>query len=304
MYMNSKGNLDYWSTDNCCVKWSLKTGACTIGTLSLVWQALMVTAGVMMLVDCPVEHALTDTHHSLLQEAGIGTSNATLHPGVTLSQEGVDRGAAQEGASNADGEAVQSANGCLLAERNDNSSSSDYSNSSSSDYSNSSYYNSSSNGISSSNSNISSSNNSSVKKFSCPWLPEPETQVLGIYDQGKLLLVAGLFLTYSSIYCILSLCVVVGVIKGSVKLLQGWVAFTGVHNIVILVFLLVPLPFTTLPHLVFAIAHFIISLYTWAVVKSYMFSLKIEKNKLLLPEGSITDYLVDGIDVTEIPVEV
>lgn len=87
-------------------------------------------------------------------------------------------------------------------------------------------------------------------------------------------------------------------------LVQGWVAFTGVHLIVILAFLLVPLPYTTLLHLLFSITHFIISLYTWAVVKSYMHSLKVELNKPIIPEGAITDYTVDGVDVTEIPVEV
>lgn len=92
--------------------------------------------------------------------------------------------------------------------------------------------------------------------------------------------------------------------QNSVSLLQGWVAFTGFHNVVILASLLVPLPFTTLAHLLLSIAYFILSLYTWAVVKSHMHALKVEKNKPLLPEGSITDYTVDGVDVTEIPVQV
>ena len=36
MYMQTAPNLDSWSTDNCCVKWSLRTGALTIAVLSMV----------------------------------------------------------------------------------------------------------------------------------------------------------------------------------------------------------------------------------------------------------------------------
>ncbi|XP_045110308.1 uncharacterized protein LOC123504082 isoform X2 [Portunus trituberculatus] len=147
-------------------------------------------------------------------------------------------------------------------------------------------------------------NDTKMFLIKCPWLPDPETEVLGVYSEEKLILVAGIFIAYSGVYFILSFCVLVGVFTSSVTLLQGWVAFTGFHNLLILATLLVPLPFTTLTHLFLSIAYFILSLYTWAVVKSYMHALKVELNKPLLPEGSITDYTVDGVDVTEIPVQV
>ncbi|XP_045585121.1 uncharacterized protein [Procambarus clarkii] len=288
MYMTTKANLEYWSTDNFCVRWSLRTGACTIGTLSLVWQALMVVAGVMMLVDCPVDPAFTGTldHQADTGTAQLALTGTAVHPtgtGVTseastgnsslVSQPGdvprASDNSSDQGVNSVDGEAVDSANSFFDVQGNTNS-----------------------------------SNSALNVNFSCPWLPEPETQVFGINDRYKLETVAGIFMSYSSIYCILSLCVVLGVIKRSVVLLQGWVAFTGVHNVVILVFLLVPLPFTTLPHLICSIAHFIISLYTWAVVKSFMYSIKLENTQPLLPEGAVTDYTVDGVDVTEIPVEI
>ncbi|KAG7168299.1 Involucrin-like 1 [Homarus americanus] len=78
MYMDTRANLDYWSTDNCCVRWSLKTGACTIGTVSLIWQALMVAAGVMMLVECPVTTNLYQSNDTLALEAGSVVENASV----------------------------------------------------------------------------------------------------------------------------------------------------------------------------------------------------------------------------------
>ncbi|XP_071527655.1 uncharacterized protein [Panulirus ornatus] len=421
MYMSTRANLDYWSTDNCCVRWSLRTGACAIGVFSLVWQSVMMSAGVLMLVQCPIPPEANLTNHVVLEASDTATAaNLTNHivleASDTITTKDLTNHVVLEAndmttTSNLTDDVVLEASDTptttdltnhvvleasditttgnltddVVLEDNDTITTANptnhvdlEANTTTATTANPTNYvdleantttatavnltnhvdleantttatavdptnhvaaepkhthvpsphtfptNQEKSGIitfaeesggcvseavgssnsSSTSSNSSSSNSSSSSTFSCPWLPEPETEILGVKDKGTLMLVAGIFVTYSSIYCILSFSVVLGTIKGSVHLLQGWVAFTSFHNILILVFLLVPLPFTTLPHLLLSITHFVASLYMWAVVKSYMHTLKVEKKKVVIPDDAITDFSVDGVDVTEIPVEV
>ncbi|KAK8392959.1 hypothetical protein O3P69_013173 [Scylla paramamosain] len=303
MYMNTRANLDYWSTDNCCLRWSLRTGAIIIGFFSLVWQALMVITGVMMLVKCPVNTTTTITTTITTTNITLTLLNDTLTDEVVLDtsklQDDLKEGDKNVKCLVGPGTDVSGTGGDKQAPFMDSGSgNADAVESNSSASSNSSR-------IEGPDGNSTAvTNDTKMFLIECPWLPDPETEVLGVYSEEKLILVAGIFIAYSGVYFILSFCVLVGVFTSSVTLLQGWVAFTGFHNLLILATLLVPLPFTTLTHLFLSIAYFILSLYTWAVVKSYMHALKVELNKPLLPEGSITDYTVDGVDVTEIPVQV
>ncbi|KAG0721252.1 hypothetical protein GWK47_046814 [Chionoecetes opilio] len=246
MYMETRANLDSWSTDNCCLHWSLKTGSITIGFLSLVWQSLMVMSGVMMVVRCPVTTNITNislAENPLTTDLTGGTGDLVVS------------------ARNLDGEVIEDTDEYVKCRtiysggggRGKEGPASGYAD-------NVENNNSSSSGNSSTSgdhSSISTAKNSRTKMFICPWLPGPETEVLGVYTEEKLMLVAGLFIAYSGIYCILSLCVVVGSCTNSVTLLNGWVAFTSFHNLLVLASLLVPLPFTTLSHLFLSIAYFI-----------------------------------------------
>jgi len=46
MYMETKAHMNYWSTDNFCVHWSIRTGSLIIVTLTAIWSALCVAWGV------------------------------------------------------------------------------------------------------------------------------------------------------------------------------------------------------------------------------------------------------------------
>ncbi|KAK3861850.1 hypothetical protein Pcinc_032226 [Petrolisthes cinctipes] len=500
MYMNTRANLDYWSTDNCCMRWSLKTGTLTIGVLSMVWQGLLVTAGVMMIVKCPIvplndrlsdnnmteldlfdtnltidtltpydppftlqdtqspstildtytpstttnttnnninddtldtytpltldpsditldlhTHPTTSTttqdtntptgndNHAikldpLLVPPDISTATHNPHTPITTTDTKLDpltpitptttttthdtsttthdpltpitptttttthdphpptttpdissdtRPAYPSCDTNCTTVCDTScdknnANNSICNTTHCNTTCDTNCNTNNKCNNNNNISNCTPAGCSSTNCNItncsticdtscnpiasttcntycstscdtncSATCNNTMEdanyliNFTCVWLPRPEVELLGIYNNDKLLLVAGIFITYSGIYFLLSFCAIVGVLRNSVPLLHGWVAFTGVHNLVILAFLLVPLPFTTLPHLLVTICHFILTLYAWAVVKSYRHNLKVALKKPLLPEGgSITDFTVDGVDVSEIPVQV
>ena len=88
----------------------------------------------------------------------------------------------------------------------------------------------------------------------------------------------------------------------SPRLIGGWVFYTAMQMSLLLADLVITLTFTTLAHLLLLLLEFILTLYTWAVVKSHMNNLKAEKKKPPLPEGAITDYTVDGIQAEEITV--
>ncbi|KAL7637057.1 UNVERIFIED_CONTAM: hypothetical protein RMT77_012815 [Armadillidium vulgare] len=52
MYMPPRAKIDSWSTDNCCVKWSLKCGTVFIGLLSLAWCGLTAAWFYYLTVKC------------------------------------------------------------------------------------------------------------------------------------------------------------------------------------------------------------------------------------------------------------
>ena len=85
--------------------------------------------------------------------------------------------------------------------------------------------------------------------------------------------------------------------------MAGWVFWTFMQMVFLMVDLIVTLTYTTLTHLLVILVMFVVTLYTWAVVKSHMNCIKADKKKPPLPEGAITDYTVDGIQAQDIPVE-
>ncbi|XP_027229806.2 uncharacterized protein [Penaeus vannamei] len=237
MYMSSRANLDYWSTDNCCVFVSLRRGTIFIGGLSVIWQSVVVAISVLALVECHLKD--TNPDDTLL---GDTEANDTALYVDTLF-----------------------ANGTWGNET--------------------AFY-------------------SSLVNDTCKWVPEAERESFGVYDQNMLNVVVGVILAFSSIYCLLSVCVIVGVLWHSPRLLQGWVAFTALYMLLTLADLLITLPFTTLLHLLCCITQFVVSLYVWAVVKSYMHVLKVAKRKPPVPEEERTDYTVNGVDLQQEPVTV
>ncbi|XP_037782144.1 uncharacterized protein LOC119578655 [Penaeus monodon] len=237
MYMSTQANLDYWSTDNCCVFVSLRKGTIVIGSLSVIWQSVVVAISVLALVECHLkETSLDDTAVSDTQANDTIVNVDTLFTSDTWENE-------------------------------------------------TAFY-------------------SSRANETCKWIPEAERESFGVYDQNMLYVVVGVILAFSSIYCLLSICVVVGVLWRSPRLLQGWVAFTALYMLLTLADLLITLPFTTLLHLLCCITQFVVSLYVWAVVKSYMHVLKVAKRKPPVPEEERTDYTVNGVDLQQDPVTV
>ncbi|XP_068239852.1 uncharacterized protein [Palaemon carinicauda] len=139
----------------------------------------------------------------------------------------------------------------------------------------------------------------------CPWFPRPELESLGLTEEYSFRLAVGIFMIYSSIYFILSFCVIVGTLKRTPKLLNGWVVFTSMHMFLILADLLYTLAFTTLIHLCTSLALLVVVIYTWAVVKSFMY--KLHDEKMSRPSfGNMEpfDETVDGIHMEPIPVQV
>nr|XP_027229869.1 uncharacterized protein LOC113821464 isoform X2 [Penaeus vannamei] len=218
MYMSSRANLDYWSTDNCCVFVSLRRGTIFIGGLSVIWQSVVVAISVLALVECH----LKDTNPDDTLVSDTEANDTALYVDTLF------------------------ANGT--------------------------------------------------------W--GNETAFYSSLVNDTFNVVVGVILAFSSIYCLLSVCVIVGVLWHSPRLLQGWVAFTALYMLLTLADLLITLPFTTLLHLLCCITQFVVSLYVWAVVKSYMHVLKVAKRKPPVPEEERTDYTVNGVDLQQEPVTV
>ncbi|CAL4066352.1 unnamed protein product, partial [Meganyctiphanes norvegica] len=146
--------------------------------------------------------------------------------------------------------------------------------------------------------------NMGVDLLRCPWMPEPEREFLHGFSQNTLYFLAGIVVAYLSTYLILSVCTIVGVMKCKANLLAGWVFCTWLHMGLVMADLLFTLHLTTALHLVSSVAYFTYSLYTWAVVKSHMHAIKVEKNKRPYVEGIITDYTIDGVDVHQLATEI
>ncbi|XP_042880691.1 uncharacterized protein LOC122258665 [Penaeus japonicus] len=146
MYMSTQANLDYWSTDNCCVFVSLRRGTILIAGLSMIWQSVVVAVSVLALVECHLEDTSIDTlvHDTLASD--------TLRNDTSPRNE-------------------TSKNDTVV--------------------------------------------NSAVGNATCKWIPEAERESFGVHDQNMLNVVVGVILAFSSIYCFLSMCVIVGVLRVS-----------------------------------------------------------------------------------------
>ncbi|XP_066948953.1 uncharacterized protein [Macrobrachium rosenbergii] len=247
MYMNTRANLGYWSTDNCCAKWSLKTGTLIIGFITMLSQALFTTVGIMAVISCPVPKSnvtgIEEAAQNLTEEE---VPSTIVKRSVRVECVDVKNATVQ----------------VLSLPRN-------------------------------------------ISIIECPLLPRPELESLHLTEEYTFTLAVGLFIIYSSVYFILSFCVVIGALKGAPNLLHGWVVFTGMHMVLILADLLYTLAFTTLIHLCTSLALLVVVLYTWAVVKSFMHTLRAEKNNK--PSSNSLeniDETVDGIHMEPIPVQV
>ncbi|XP_064122071.1 uncharacterized protein LOC135226441 [Macrobrachium nipponense] len=243
MYMNTRANLGYWSTDNCCAKWSLKTGTLIIGFITMLSQALLTTVGIMAVISCPVPKS---------NATGIEEADKNLTEEEVVSSTIVKRSVSVE--------CVDVKNATVTR---------------------------------------------TIPIIECPLLPRPELESLHLTEEYTFNLAVGLFIIYSGIYFILSFGVIIGALKGAPNLLHGWVGFTGMHMVLILADLLYTLAFTTLIHLCTSLSLLVVVLYTWAVVKSFMHTLRNEKNN----RPSCTsleniDETVDGIHMEPIPVQV
>jgi len=51
MYMETRAHMNYWSTDNFCGRWSLRTGTLFIASVTASWSALCVVWGCLALLD-------------------------------------------------------------------------------------------------------------------------------------------------------------------------------------------------------------------------------------------------------------
>ncbi|KAK7065387.1 hypothetical protein SK128_001058 [Halocaridina rubra] len=138
----------------------------------------------------------------------------------------------------------------------------------------------------------------------CPLVPTPEMESFAVHDISTFLLLIGIFITYCCIYFILSVCVIVGAFWRSPRLLQGWVALTSLHMVIVFADLLYTLAHTTLLHLCTSLALFVLALYTWAVVRSFMHTLIFEKKQPQARKSDATDYTVDGVDIEGTPIQV
>ncbi|XP_076069839.1 uncharacterized protein LOC143041712 [Oratosquilla oratoria] len=198
MYMATRANLDYWATDNCCYRWSLRKGSAMIGVFSMVCHSGCVALAVQTVVRCQQ----------------IPPANCSLLP-----------------------------------------------------------------------------------------LPERRAMARAELDSFQGLAISATVAAYFCIYLLLSFCVVVGVATKAPRLLSGWVYWTCLHMALLMIDLVFTLAHTTLLHLSILFANFLLALCTWAVMKSHVRQLWVERNTLRAREAKRKNPDLECLDISDFAID-